>query len=345
MSCSSQFYFITFPLEGIMTVAMLSRYMGAMVGTLVGDSVWAFYENQRASFIAEDLKRRGGLVFFDYIDPWQKVRQMKAGQPTDDSELAAALAQSLIVYPGFNPFDLYTRLRSFIHGRVSILTDEEAYGSGGTLRKALLPTTHEESCALFDQGKIPLIPSNGSLMRSIAIPLRFKNDSRKLVEVARDQSCVTHRHPWAQAACVVYSVFTSEMLGGSSPGEAWDNTRILLGRSLSVNPPEAMEEILSVPVSQPSEEEIWGTGKSSMSGSVVLSFRIALWATVTATDFRDGITKAGIMGGDTDTYAAIAGGLLGAHFGYEAIPQEWRNTVIGRERMELYAKRLYELAS
>ena len=30
-----------------------------------------------------------------------------------------------------------------------------------------------------------------------------------------------------------------------------------------------------------------------------------------------------LLGGDTDTNAAIAGALLGARFGFEAIPKEW----------------------
>ena len=49
------------------------------------------------------------------------------------------------------------------------------------------------------------------------------------------------------------------------------------------------------------------------------------------------------IGGDTDTYAAIAGGLLGAYYGYDAIPKDWRNSVLGRKVMEGYAEKLYEM--
>lgn len=34
-----------------------------------------------------------------------------------------------------------------------------------------------------------------------------------------------------------------------------------------------------------------------------------------------------LLGGDTDTNAAIIGGLLGARFGLQGIPQNWRTTV------------------
>jgi len=79
-------------------------------------------------------------------------------------------------------------------------------------------------------------------------------------------------------------------------------------------------------------------------GYVVLSLRVAAWASVSATDFRDGIIKAVSVGGDTDTYAAIAGGILGARFGTQGIPAEWQAVLQGREIMEDLASKLYELS-
>ena len=48
------------------------------------------------------------------------------------------------------------------------------------------------------------------------------------------------------------------------------------------------------------------------------------------------------LGEDTDTVAAVAGGLAGALYGYDAIPEEWRNTLIGREYIEEMCKRASE---
>lgn len=42
-------------------------------------------------------------------------------------------------------------------------------------------------------------------------------------------------------------------------------------------------------------------------------------------DFRGGVEEIITCGGDTDTTAAILGGILGAHLGIEAIPQDWRS--------------------
>ena len=42
-----------------------------------------------------------------------------------------------------------------------------------------------------------------------------------------------------------------------------------------------------------------------------------------ADDYRSAIQRAVAYGGDTDTTAAIAGGLAGIHWGIEGIPADW----------------------
>jgi ADP-ribosylglycohydrolase len=51
------------------------------------------------------------------------------------------------------------------------------------------------------------------------------------------------------------------------------------------------------------------------------------------------------FGGDTDTYAAVAGGLLGALYGYTLIPTEWVEVLSGQgfEVMWDIARRLYTI--
>lgn len=78
-------------------------------------------------------------------------------------------------------------------------------------------------------------------------------------------------------------------------------------------------------------------------GTAEFSLYAAMWCFLHSTSFADGIEKAVRIGGDTDTYAAIAGGLLGAYYGYDAIPLEWRQTILGHDVMVEYADKLYEM--
>ena len=70
------------------------------------------------------------------------------------------------------------------------------------------------------------------------------------------------------------------------------------------------------------------------SGYVVDSLEAAIWCLKTTSSYKDCVLKAVNLGDDTDTVAAIAGGLAGALYGYDAIPEEWRNTLIKREYIE-----------
>jgi ADP-ribosylglycohydrolase len=101
-----------------MTISKRDRYRGAMVGVLCGDALGAPYETWDCLAISEDMRERGGLVPFEYPNPWAKQDGfanmvgkgvMPAGRPTDDSDHTAALAQSLIACGGLNEADLYQR--------------------------------------------------------------------------------------------------------------------------------------------------------------------------------------------------------------------------------------------
>ncbi len=334
-----------------MAIIKIDRFRGAMNGALGGDALGAPYETKKAMEIGIDLIARDGLQAFDYIEPFKNKRQIRKGQPTDDSELTAALAQGLLS-PEFDAAGIYARLRGFIHGhgtegRKSILTDGPAYGSGGTLRSALRAETYEESFLAFREGNVSLMPSNGSLMRNTPIALRYMGHPDMIVSAAKRQSCITHVHPAAQVACMVHALLLWYiLLGVDGPNTAWKYTQETI-RSLFEQEKATkdrilksdLETVLAFDGERPHEDEIWPN-----TGGAMLSLRIALWAFLTASDFRDGLTKSISVGGDTDTYGAIAGGLLGAHFGIDGIPKEWRDVLIGREIMTKLADDLYALA-
>ncbi len=325
------------------------RYVGTLVGVLAGDAGGAPYENKKSTEILLDFENRGGLKLFDYVEPWKGKREIPAGHPTDDSELTAAFALSLSESKGFSARDVYRRLRQFIHGdygnRVSFLTNGKAYGSGGTLRSALKAATYEESFKEFREGRVRIMPTNGALMRCAPAALV----SRRILEIpilARDQSCITHINPLSQMACMFYAVMLYVLVTEeASPYGAYARAReiieiIIFDRDGHDVLKEAAKAVLALDVySPPNEAEIW-----PHSGEVMLSLRISVWALLHADNFLDGLTKSISVGGDVDTYGAIAGGLLGAHFGVRGIPQEWRDVLIGADIMERLAGELYDIA-
>lgn len=66
-------------------------------------------------------------------------------------------------------------------------------------------------------------------------------------------------------------------------------------------------------------------------GYVVHSLESAIWCLLNTSNYKDCVLKAVNLGDDTDTVAAIVGALAGAAYGYDSIPQEWRDMLIKRE--------------
>lgn len=313
-------------------ISMKDRYRGTLVGVLAGDALGAPYETMQAGDIRYDFVVRGGLVPFEYPDPWKKDGTFPPGRPTDDSELTAALAHSLVTCRGMHLEDQYQHFKSAALESQSFLWDGPVKGFGGTTRKTLAFDTFGKSLAA--SATLPRVPSNGSLMRSAPIALFFRSSSAEMEEAARQSSRITHRHEDAVECCVIFARVHSHLLQGVSADEA-------IAEALSYSDHWHIVRALQPPTREPVIPVKFGDG----AGGAVLTLQCALWALATTTSFEEGITKVVGLGGDTDTYGAVAGALLGAYHGVDAIPQEWLAVLKGRERMEELADSLLELAN
>jgi ADP-ribosylglycohydrolase len=78
-------------------------------------------------------------------------------------------------------------------------------------------------------------------------------------------------------------------------------------------------------------------------GYTLKTLGAALWALFHAEDFESGVTEIINRGGDADTNAAVAGALLGARDGEEAIPGAWIRELRWREYMDRMAGELIKL--
>ena len=75
-------------------------------------------------------------------------------------------------------------------------------------------------------------------------------------------------------------------------------------------------------------------------GYVIDSIEAAVWCLITTDTYNECMLKAVNLGDDTDTVAAIAGGLAGLYYGYEEIPREWLAVIKKREWIEGMCKEM-----
>ncbi len=80
-------------------------------------------------------------------------------------------------------------------------------------------------------------------------------------------------------------------------------------------------------------------------GFVLETVGAALWCLLNEGGYEEAVVAAVGLGGDTDTTAAVAGALAGAHYGVRAIPQRWRDAVQHRDEIRDLALRLLGYAN
>jgi len=187
---------------------------------------------------------------------------------------------------------------------------------------------------------------NGSLMR--ILPLFFYlqktygenfNEKEKPYEIIHNISALTHRHKRSMIACGIYITIADYISSDYNLNEA-----VKLGIKKSFQYYEDKEEfkeelkyyqrLNDKNFHKLPEEEI----KSS--GYVVVSLEAALWSLVNTVSYKGCVLKAVNLGEDTDTVAAIAGGLAGLYYGCEDIPKEWLDKIQRRKYVEELCKNL-----
>lgn len=304
------------PLPGKIFEDMHDRAVGALLGLAVGDAVGTTLE-----FSARDSKPPltdmiGGGPF-----------RLKAGEWTDDTAMALALADSLETCDGLDEADLMRRLVRW-HEDGAYSCTGTCFDIGATTRAAL--TRWKRSGDPVAGSTDPASAGNGSLMRLAPVAIRFFHDAKRRRDAAERQSRVTHAAPQAVAACAAFADIVAAAIDGCPRSE------LLAGR-----PREGCEVIDAI------LQGSWrGKRRAAVraSGYVAHSLEAALWCVGRTTSFADAVLLAANLGEDADTTAAITGQLAGAIYGVSAIPLEWRARVALGSRIEAMAGRLYAAA-
>lgn len=287
---------------------MLSRAQGGLLGQLAGDALGSLVEFRSARSISAEYP--GGVRAMDDGGTWGTM----AGQPTDDSEMALMLARSLVAH---GRYDVEEVARAYCYWYKSVPFD-----IGGTTRQALRATVGRERAAEAAMASASRdSQANGSLMRISPLGIYgHKVSMETLADLARLDSTITHPHPICQEACAVFTVAIARAVArGGAPGEIYAGT---LAWAETNCRDEAVLEALKKASSVAPEEY------DAHAGWVRIALQNAFYQLLHAPTLEEGVVGTIMAGGDTDTNAAIAGALLGAVHGREAIPRQWRSMVL-----------------
>jgi ADP-ribosylglycohydrolase len=272
-----------------------SRAVGCMLGQLAGDALGSLVEFQSP----EKIRRAypDGVRRMHDGGTWDTI----AGQPTDDSELALALARSIAAEGAY--------IQDAARLAYEAWLASEPFDIGMTVHRGIRYEPNHESQA------------NGALMRIAPLGIfgaRFPSEQVGLW--AEQDAVITHPNPVCRHVNNLFARAVSHAVAdGPAPRSVYEAVR-RWSDALDVGP--SIRGAIADAEDKPPKDFMF------QQGWVLTAFQNALFQLLHAQSLEEGVVNTISSGGDTDTNAAIAGALLGAVHGESAIPAQWRQSIL-----------------
>ena len=299
-----------------------------LYGLLVGDALGVPYEFHAAAGIPS-----ADLIDFEPPAGFRRSHPGVApGTWSDDGSQALCLFESLTEHPRLDLVDFANRLVRW--------QDAAHLQAGGRVFDVGIQTSRALSRIRAGHAPHQSGPSserengNGSLMRVLPVALLHDPTNESdfdLIDKAMRQSLPTHGHPRSQLCCAQLVLWADGLRQTLDQDAAWIRAADLLtrfadgadnARDYSTFTSDLATECQRV-LADDSDDRPRG------SGYVLDSLRSARWA-MRGRTYESVVKRAVQMGDDTDTTAAIAGGLAGIRDGLGAIPERWLLTLQDR---------------
>ena len=297
---------------------------GALLGVALGDALGAPFEGRHGI----DPAAVDELIASDGILRW-----------TDDTHMMLALAESLLACDGV------VQAQHLGYTFAAAYREQPWRGYGAGPPRVFAPASRgvsyvDAAGTLFDgAGSL----GNGAAMRCAPAAVVGFPDPGLSMPIAADQAVVTHAHPEGRDGAVMLAAVVH--LGLATPTtEPLDINRIKPGELQLQSP--AMRavwgELLDAATSTSKLTELAQQLGTSPAASHSVPTAIAVALAVDG-DVISTIRAAIVLGGDTDTIAAMAGSVAGAHHGIAELPADLMARLEAGDRIAQLADRLAEL--
>ena len=182
-------------------------------------------------------------------------------------------------------------------------------------------------------GKTEWDNGNGSLMRILPVCLYLFEQQKSLnisddevIDIVHNCSALTHAHIRSKLACGIYYFLVRAVLGKG--GELTERLQIGIDNAFEYygknneNELGSYKRLISLSEFKNTPKEL-----IKSTGYVVYTLEAAIWCLINTSSYKEAVLKAVNLGDDTDTVAAVTGGLAGLYYTYDEIPVSWRAKV------------------
>jgi len=295
------------------------RVTGCVLGLALGDALGAPFEFRRHEEIPDPLPA--------FELPWQ---DRPPGSWTDDTAMARNLVRSLAQHGRLDAADVRRR-------HVEWLASDPP--DVGNLTRWVLRRVRDgdiDAARRYVTERGPEVSAgNGSVMYCAPLGAFRASQPELLLEEAPALSAITHWDERCRTACLAVTLAAAALVGGETPRSAVeDAVTAVLDR-------EGGEELEYLVAEAGRARRIDGPDM----GFALFTAGIGLQVVAEAPGFDDGLRRVVALGGDTDTNGAVAGALLGAFHGRNALPGGWLDMLVDRETIESEAEAFAAAAS
>ena len=291
-------------------LTLQDRARGCAVGAAVGDALGMPLEFKPPR-PSDDLVRE------------MIAGRIPAGTFTDDTEMALALADSLLEQTPLDASDLAYRFVEWFRSSPSDI----GLHTRSVLARMAQGEFWDEAVDAAQQER-PDSAGNGSLMRTWPVALAEWNRLDELLVDSWKQSRVTHPHPDCLTACAFVNAVIYHLLHGHSPEHA------VLNAAALVKMPETFWEMIRGSIDR-------GRDELANTGWVRHTLESAVWALLSTHSFEEALVQVVNLGNDADTAGAVVGALAGAAYGIDAIPPRW--TAALRGEWPLMSRKIWQV--
>ena len=298
------------------SITIDDRFEGCLLGLAVGDALGAHFEGQPPEYIGERYRSVDALI---QNPPPGEIWY------TDDTQMMIGVAETLVNCSAIEETELCNRF-------AANYVPQRGYGRGARVVLEAMVDGHDHkylAAEYFPGGSF----GNGAAMRVAPVGLVFRHDEKRLWDQAKLSALPTHVHPLgiegAQLlALAVGLASTCQKLNR----EEFLNRLAEQCTSLEYSGPLRR----SAKITNPKDLGLMGNGIEATSSVVTAIASFAM----TPESYEETIGNVILLGGDTDTIAAMAGAVCGAYMGPKTIPEHLLDSLEDHHQGKSYIREL-----
>ncbi len=304
-------------------------FSGSILGTAVGDAIGLPYEGVSARRINKWNTR---ILRHRFLFAW--------GMISDDTEHTCLVAESLAESNG-DPDRFQTALAKRLRWWFFALPAGIGFGTLRAILKLCLGFKVEHS-GVNSAG-------NGPMMRSAILGVFCADNEKLCQELVKINTRITHLDPRAERAAQI----VAKAAAMAARGDKITPEEVVVQLRAWTTPDENLRAIVELAANSAAMGETARTfcQRHNMKRGVpgycysTLMVVLQIWMRH-PNDYGKAISEAVRCGGDTDTVAAIVGGIVGTRVGTMGIPKVWLDNLKDWPRSKTWMQRLgYQLAS